>query len=108
MKIPIIPHDKAQHFIYGALTSLLVILLMIAASPWWSAALNAAPFIGVLSAAFLGIVTEVRQDVLNEDAFERGDPPPHSVDSHDAYITAVGGLTPVLPLMLLWLLSKFL
>jgi Na+/proline symporter len=106
MKIPSIPADKAVHFVYGALASLLVVLLMILSALWWPRALEAAAPAGALVAALLGVLTELRQDALNEQAAERGEAPTHSVTEGDILATALGGLVPALPVGLLWLITK--
>lgn len=69
MTLPLIPHDKANHFVYGAVTCALVVLT------------TKQPTAGILAAVVLGVVKEVY-----DLATKTGTP-----DWRDAVWTAAGG-----------------
>lgn len=72
MKLPLIPLDKANHFIYG---SLIALAALFAVSPL--------PALMVVAAAAIG------KEIA--DQFSHGTP-----DPIDALVTVVGGLVPIL------------
>lgn len=106
MKIPSIPADKAQHIIYGALASLVVTVFLLLLAILFPRTLFLAPWAGVLAALCLGLLTEMRQEVLNERAEARGEVPTHKIELGDVTATALGGLIPTLPVLVIWVLAK--
>jgi hypothetical protein len=86
MNLPIIPHDKALHFIYGLAVGVVS----------YNAAIKAgfagyAVVIGFLAAAVVGAAKEGLDWLLNKRAVKAGLPAPHTVSLPDAIATAAGG-----------------
>jgi hypothetical protein len=98
MQIPLIPLDKANHALYGALAGSLAsafMALVLAPRNWQACALVA--FAALAVAGTLGVFTERRQGKLNAEAVARGEPEPHNVDSRDAAATMLGGFVVSVP-----------
>lgn len=90
MKLPTIPHDKAVHFIYGAVIALVTMHACMAFAGvdqlWAKGA-------GLLATVAAGAFKEYVLDRgLNKRAVARGEPPPHTVSAGDAIATALGGV----------------
>jgi hypothetical protein len=86
MKLPQIPNDKAQHFIYGCVAYLFLAGSALAVGfphPEW---------FGLAAAAGLGAGKEIADLWLNKRAVKAGAVPTHHVAPLDAAATALGGL----------------
>lgn len=86
MNLPIIPHDKALHFIYGALIALVV---MHAAMAFGGIDRLWAKGAGLIAAVVAGLVKEYIVDRLKN---KRAVAPPNTVSRGDAIATALGGV----------------
>lgn len=94
MNLPLIPQDKANHAVYGAvLTALGASLAIVAGAPPWAAALA-----GAVLAAAAGLLKEQLDARANAKALAAGQPPPHGVERADALATTAGGLLVAVPL----------
>lgn len=87
MKLPIIPADKANHLIYGALIFVLVVVA-VNLTPWaiW------APHAGVAGALLVGAAKEARDAWANRQAAKWRLPLPHSVSVADVGATVLGAV----------------
>jgi len=81
--IPLIPQDKANHFVYGAVIALLVGLI--------AQQLKLPVAYGVVAAMLVGAVKESLDYYQNWRAKRAGLPPPHGVEFADFVATALGG-----------------
>ena len=89
MKLPIIPHDKALHFIYGAVIALVVTWAAAVGGLAW----HSAKAVGLAAAIVVGAVKEYVLDRhANRLAAEEGAPNPNTVSRGDVIATALGGL----------------
>ncbi len=89
MKLPTIPHDKAQHFIYGAVIALVVAW----AALFWGLADHIAKASGFVAAIVVGAIKEYVLDRrANQLAAADGAPNPNTVSHGDVIATALGGL----------------
>lgn len=84
MTLPLIPQDKANHMVYGAMIGL--------------AAGAAAHVLGVhpaalpvIAAAAVGALKEIDDWLVNREARRQGLPAPHGVEFWDFGATALGG-----------------
>ena len=77
MNLPLIPIDKANHFMVGAAIALAA---GFAFGREW----------GVLSAIAAGAAKECSDWMANRRAEARGEPPPHGVEFYDFIFTAGG------------------
>jgi hypothetical protein len=93
MKIPVIPIDKANHVVYGAIAAGFIasVCALIGLGPLRAAAL------AIVGTILLGIAVELRQRRLNEKA----DAALHDISYMDALATALGAVPVALPLGLL-------
>lgn len=86
MNLPVIPGDKANHVVYGAVIGAAFTL---AATPYLGSQTWAWSMVAVCAAA---VLKEARDLYANYQARKAGRVPPHSVEALDAVATAVGGL----------------
>jgi hypothetical protein len=85
--IPVIPQDKANHFIYGLAVAFITQVLLGIFGFREAAALSAPA-----SAAIIGVLKEAWDQWQNNRAESRGQEPPHEVSAWDALSTLAGGL----------------
>lgn len=85
MPLPVIPHDKAMHAIYGVLAGLVgaVAAQHIGILPWQGAA-------GL--AVLVGVAKEIADKYVNSQAIEEGEAPTRGVEVGDVVATAAGGV----------------
>lgn len=86
MSLPIVPHDKSLHFLYGACIGLSAAVAATALG------LPYAPQIGIGAAAAFGIGKEALDLVANRKAAAAGQAPAHGVELMDIVATAAGGV----------------
>lgn len=95
MMLKVIPIDKANHAVYGAVAGALAAVAGVGLGAPLAAAALCAP-----AAAWLaGWGKEQLDRRANEEAAERGEPAPHSVEQADIMATVAGGVLPGLPLL---------
>ena len=85
-KLPNLPHDKANHAIWGAILAFGVYVV---------ASVLDIPFaaeLGLVAAVAAAIFKEVTDKLANIKAAKLGLPAPHGVEFYDAVATAAGGL----------------
>lgn len=85
MRIPTLPLDKANHFVWGVLIGLAAFAV---------AALSGVKFavvVPVLASFLAGVAKELTDALANKRAEEGGDPPPHSVERKDVLFSTAGG-----------------
>ena len=81
-----LPQDKANHVIYGALTVLLVILTCwLVGNPHWLLA-------SLIAVVIVAVGKEAVDWLRNAKAREAGLPPKHGVEWMDVMATLAGGL----------------
>jgi hypothetical protein len=85
-KLPSLPHDKANHAIWGAILAFGVYVVGLVLGIPYSAEL------GLLAAAGAAVAKEVSDKLANIKAAKLGLPAPHGVEVYDAVATAAGGL----------------
>lgn len=82
----LIPQDKANHFIYGALISFIALALMrhfhVLFAPIWT----------VVVAGAVGVLKEASDYMLAKRNVAAGNPPGHDVDANDILATLLGGV----------------
>lgn len=89
--MPIIPHDKALHFIYGAL---IFCVGYLGTFQWFQAPLWAA----MALVALFAIGKEVADYWSNQQAIKQKILPTHGVEVLDAVATIAGGVVVAIPL----------
>ena len=91
--MPTIPHDKALHFIYGALVFCASYLLT---------AFQQLPALPIAAAAVtvVAVGKELSDWLSNRRARQAGFPAPHGVELADALATLAGGALVALPLLM--------
>lgn len=77
MKLPMLPHDKANHFIYGLIIFGLFKIIL-------------GPLVGIILCSLFGVGKEI-YDYLHKDI--------HTPDIYDAIVTISGGLIGLLILL---------
>lgn len=95
MNLPIIPQDKANHAVYGAVIFCAVFALAHQFVPIYQAHIAAA---AVMLAAF---GKEAVDRLANWRAARAGLPMPHGVEMMDAVATCAGGVLAALPMIIL-------
>jgi len=95
MNLPVIPQDKANHAIYGAVIFCVVFALAHQFVPIYQAHIAAA---AVMLAAF---GKEAADRLANWRAARAGLPMPHGVEMMDAVATCAGGVLAALPMIIL-------
>jgi hypothetical protein len=95
MNLPIIPQDKANHAVYGAVIFCAVFALAHQFVPIYQAHIAAA---AVMLAAF---GKEAADRLANWRAARAGLPMPHGVEMMDAVATCAGGVLAALPMIIL-------
>lgn len=87
MNLPTIPHDKANHFIYGAVggAGAAQIAALIGFHAW-------GPVIAIEAAVLMGIAGELSDHFHNRQAASTGQPITHEVSPQDFLATLLGGL----------------
>jgi hypothetical protein len=89
LKLPVIPHDKALHFIYGAIVALVVLHALSV----FGVTRDASKALGLAAAIVIGVAKEYIYDRrMNKIAADGGQPEAHTVSRGDAVATAIGGL----------------
>jgi hypothetical protein len=100
MKIPLLPQDKANHYFYGSLASLVtliaakLLLLAIAffgVSSAWHASVLLVYVVAFLASVAVGKAKEIMDQRANDQAIAEGRDPEHSVETNDVRATAAGG-----------------
>jgi len=86
LQLPVIPTDKASHFIYGAVAYLL------AAAAAMAIGFSHPDWFGLSAAAGIGIAKEGMDWLSNRKAKAAGTTPTHGVEPLDAVATSLGGL----------------
>ena len=87
MPLPMLPADKANHILYGAVMFMLVAYLATRLGMHGTHART----VGLLAAIALGLGKEARDWYANRKAAEADQAPAHNVDGMDALATAGGG-----------------
>jgi hypothetical protein len=85
-KLPNLPHDKANHAIWGAILAFGVYVV---------ASVLDIPFaaeLGLMAAVAAAIYKELTDKLANIKAAKLGRKPPHGVEFYDAVATTAGGL----------------
>lgn len=86
MNLILIPQDKANHAIYGAVIFLIfAFLLGVGGVP------HATGF-ALLAVVIVGAIKELSDYILNRRAAAHGLPAPHTIEFMDAFATTLGGL----------------
>lgn len=85
-KLPSLPHDKANHAIWGAILAFGVYVVGTVLDIPYAAEL------GLLAAVAAAIFKELTDKLANIKAAKLGRKPPHGVEVYDAVATAAGGL----------------
>lgn len=98
VKLPMLPQDKANHFIYGALIWLGVLVLALVLGCGERAALGAANVV-LVAVAWL---KELVDWTLNRMATAKGQAPTHGVEALDAVATMSGGAL----VLAVWLICR--
>ena len=94
MSLPMLPQDKANHVVYGAVTALVVILACwLVGNPHWLLA-------SLIAVVIVAIGKEAVDRLRNAKAEEAGLPPKHGVEWMDVVATLAGGLMVVLPCLM--------
>jgi hypothetical protein len=89
LSLPVIPYDKALHFIYGVIIALMVLHALLA----FGVSRDASKALGLAAAIVIGVAKEYIYDRrMNKIAADGGQPEAHTVSRGDAVATAVGGL----------------
>jgi Na+/H+ antiporter NhaD/arsenite permease-like protein len=89
IRIPIIPHDKALHFLYGVIVALVVLYVCL----WFGVQHGPAKFFAFVAAVTVGVVKEFGLDQSSNKVSEvLNAPPAHTVSLGDAIATSLGGL----------------
>jgi hypothetical protein len=104
--LPSVPQDKANHIMYGLVISIIattVFALILDNNMEHVYAMIAASVIGASFAIVVGILKEVLDKLSNVRNQKAGLPPIHTVEVADAAYTALGGILPVLPIILVHL-----
>ncbi len=96
--LPLIPQDKANHFLYGAAAAAFVAVFLLIAGRHIEALSLPANYI-----AQTAVVCSLLVGLLKERA-DRKDPEHHTVEWADVRFTVFGGLTVAAPLTLLGVL----
>lgn len=87
MKLPIIPQDKANHFIYGLAIGLVAAIACgLAGHP------KIGPVASALVACIAGGLKEWVDSMANSKSIDAGLPPQHGVEGEDWLVTTLGGL----------------
>lgn len=81
-----LPHDKANHLIWG-----FVVALAMTAAARWAGFAPWAPAIGMVAALVVGAMKELMDHMENQAADDMGAPRPHTVSWGDVLATAAGG-----------------
>jgi len=106
MKLPVIPEDKANHMVYGAViagigstVSMLTILLFFN-TVWqpWQHSISAT--LGILCSIFAGSAKEFLDNRNNIKNIALGLPPVHGVETLDIVATVQGGIISMIPLII--------
>jgi len=88
LSVPVIPHDKALHFIYGVAVALVVLYAAILLG----APEGASKFFAFVAATAVGVVKEFGFDArMNKVSEVLDEPPRHTVSVWDAVATSLGG-----------------
>ena len=107
--LPVIVQDKANHFIYGSIISTvsMVILYMFLNTHFEhnNLMLVIAGF-GVISAILMSIAKEISDYISNKKLISQGNKPTHGVEVKDAIYTALGGVVPAVPVIMVHLIEK--
>lgn len=93
--MPIIPHDKALHVIYGAVVFCAAMLAAHLLVPSYQLQIAAAAVVVV------AVGKEAADRLANWRAARAGLPAPHGVEMMDAVATCAGGVLAALPLLIL-------
>jgi ABC-type lipoprotein release transport system permease subunit len=86
MKLPMLPADKANHLIAGAL------IFTVAAALAGAVGVKAAQLLGLFAAVAIGALKELLDHLANRRAAAADLPPPHGVEFMDTLFTSAGGL----------------
>lgn len=81
-----LPHDKANHLIYG-----FVVAVIMTAAAQWAGFAPWAPALGAAAALVVGAMKELLDRLENQAAQDMGAPQPHTVSLGDVVATAAGG-----------------
>ena len=85
MPLPLVPQDKANHAIYGAVIALAVYAVTLALLVPYAA------LVGLCAAVGMGLAKEALDRWQNLQASRAGQPPPHGVEFWDFAATSLGG-----------------
>jgi len=89
MTLPMLPQDKANHFVYGLAIAIVAAYAAMVVLGWSH---QQGKWVGVVAAAAFGVAKEGFDYVMNKRSAAAGGPPVHTVDGMDALATAAGGL----------------
>jgi len=101
--LPVVLQDKANHYIYGSLISVIsmVIMYMFLDSNFEHNSLMfyIAAF-GIISSAIMGTLKELHDLKSNKKAMLAGQKPANTVELSDIIYTVIGGVIPTVPVVL--------
>jgi hypothetical protein len=106
MNLPVLPVDKANHVMYGAIIAgigcaIMTIGLLLANIPIEARMQHViAGATGVIFATAAGIGKELMDKRANDVAAVLGLPPPHGVEVADALYTIQGGIIAMVPVLI--------
>jgi hypothetical protein len=92
MTLPTIPHDKALHFIYGAIIFCVLFVLATLVIPHYEM------YVAAGAVVFFAVGKELLDVASNYLAKKKGLVPTHGVEVMDAVATCVGGVVVAIPL----------
>jgi len=95
MNLPVIPQDKANHIVYGAVIFCLVFALAHRFVPAYQL------YVAIAWVVMAAFGKEVVDHLANLHAQQAGLPAPHGVELMDAVATCAGGVLAALPLIIL-------
>jgi hypothetical protein len=91
VNIPLIPVDKANHFIYGSLVNSVVSITLVQMRVPAYGHMHAEEW-GLLAAVLVGLFKEGSDWLQNYKLSQQGLPPSHGVELNDFLATVCGGL----------------
>lgn len=92
MKFPILPQDKANHFVYGSIVAAAAPSLFLA----FGGQVTWVPILALTSALVAGVLKEVMDYKANKIADKELQVRPHTIEPLDVAWTAAGGISAAL------------
>jgi hypothetical protein len=93
MKLPLLPQDKANHIVYGAV----IFNIALALSTLFG--IGSGLLIASIAVVVFAFGKEVVDHICNRIDIDNGRLPNHSVDWLDAAATILGGILAILPML---------